>query len=90
MGSVEFILAVHNHQPVGNFDHVIEDAYQNRGHQEEQGGTSPFGLVATFSNHGLDNHADGQHHTRDEDKIQSPGFTGAGRPAVEHHTEESE
>ncbi len=25
---VRFVLCVHNHQPVGNFDHVIEDAYQ--------------------------------------------------------------
>jgi hypothetical protein len=25
---VEFVLGIHNHQPVGNFDHVIEDAYQ--------------------------------------------------------------
>lgn len=24
---VTFILGIHNHQPVGNFDHVIEDAY---------------------------------------------------------------
>lgn len=24
-----FVFCVHNHQPVGNFDHVIEDAYQN-------------------------------------------------------------
>ena len=28
MGAVRFVLAIHNHQPVGNFDHVIEDAYQ--------------------------------------------------------------
>lgn len=28
MGSIRFVLAIHNHQPVGNFDHVIEDAYQ--------------------------------------------------------------
>ncbi|MFQ5600745.1 MAG: alpha-amylase, partial [Candidatus Krumholzibacteriia bacterium] len=28
MGAVELILAVHNHQPVGNFDHVVEDAFQ--------------------------------------------------------------
>jgi alpha-amylase len=27
MATVELIFAVHNHQPVGNFDHVIEDAY---------------------------------------------------------------
>jgi len=26
-GKVTFILGIHNHQPVGNFDHVIEDAY---------------------------------------------------------------
>ncbi|MBU8921944.1 MAG: DUF1926 domain-containing protein [Bacteroidales bacterium] len=25
---VHFVLGIHNHQPVGNFDHVIEDAYQ--------------------------------------------------------------
>jgi alpha-amylase len=25
---IRFLLCVHNHQPVGNFDHVIEDAYQ--------------------------------------------------------------
>ena len=24
---VRFVLGLHNHQPVGNFDHVIEDAY---------------------------------------------------------------
>jgi alpha-amylase len=24
-----FVLCIHNHQPVGNFDHVIEEAYQN-------------------------------------------------------------
>lgn len=28
MTSIELVLAAHNHQPVGNFDHVIEDAYQ--------------------------------------------------------------
>ncbi len=28
MDSVRFIICIHNHQPVGNFDHVIEDAYQ--------------------------------------------------------------
>ncbi len=28
MARIRFILCVHNHQPVGNFDHVIEDAYQ--------------------------------------------------------------
>jgi len=25
---IRFVLCIHNHQPVGNFDHVIEDAYQ--------------------------------------------------------------
>ncbi|MEK7742738.1 MAG: alpha-amylase/4-alpha-glucanotransferase domain-containing protein, partial [Nitrospirota bacterium] len=28
MSKVYLILSVHNHQPVGNFDHVIEDAYE--------------------------------------------------------------
>lgn len=28
MASVDLIFAVHNHQPVGNFDFVVEDAYQ--------------------------------------------------------------
>ncbi len=28
MNSINFLLVVHNHQPVGNFDFVIEDAYQ--------------------------------------------------------------
>jgi len=28
MGKLCFILAIHNHQPVGNFDRVIESAYQ--------------------------------------------------------------
>ena len=28
MPPVELLFAVHNHQPVGNFDHVIENAYQ--------------------------------------------------------------
>lgn len=28
MGKVSFLFAVHNHQPVGNFLHVIENAYQ--------------------------------------------------------------
>ena len=28
MGSVYFALGIHNHQPVGNFDFVFEDAYQ--------------------------------------------------------------
>ena len=27
-GKVTFILGIHNHQPVGNFDHVIEEAYE--------------------------------------------------------------
>jgi alpha-amylase len=27
MGAVRLVLAIHNHQPVGNFDSVIEDAY---------------------------------------------------------------
>lgn len=27
MKQVEFAIVIHNHQPVGNFDHVIEDAY---------------------------------------------------------------
>ena len=26
--SINFLLALHNHQPVGNFDFVIEDAYE--------------------------------------------------------------
>ena len=26
--SVTFILGLHNHQPVGNFEHVIEEAYK--------------------------------------------------------------
>jgi hypothetical protein len=26
-GKLHLILAIHNHQPVGNFDHVLEDAY---------------------------------------------------------------
>ena len=26
--TVNFILAVHNHQPVGNFDHIIENVFQ--------------------------------------------------------------
>lgn len=25
---LHFVLAIHNHQPVGNFDHVLEDAYR--------------------------------------------------------------
>jgi len=28
MKKIQFILGIHNHQPVGNFDSVIEDAYQ--------------------------------------------------------------
>lgn len=28
MDQIRFILCIHNHQPVGNFDHVIEDAYR--------------------------------------------------------------
>ena len=28
MKKVNFIFAIHNHQPVGNFDHVAEEAYQ--------------------------------------------------------------
>jgi alpha-amylase len=28
MANVKFILGVHNHQPVGNFDFVVEEAYQ--------------------------------------------------------------
>jgi len=28
VGRIRFVFCVHNHQPVGNFDHVIEDAYQ--------------------------------------------------------------
>ena len=28
MSKVSFALVIHSHQPVGNFDHVIEDAYQ--------------------------------------------------------------
>lgn len=28
MGAIDLVLAAHNHQPAGNFDHVIEDAYQ--------------------------------------------------------------
>lgn len=27
--SIRFVFCIHNHQPVGNFDHVIEDAYQH-------------------------------------------------------------
>ena len=27
--SIRLILVLHNHQPVGNFDHVIEQAYQD-------------------------------------------------------------
>ncbi|MCS7227636.1 MAG: 4-alpha-glucanotransferase, partial [Endomicrobia bacterium] len=28
MSQVYFLLCIHNHQPVGNFEHVIEEAYQ--------------------------------------------------------------
>ncbi len=28
MNTINFLLAIHNHQPVGNFDNVVEDAYQ--------------------------------------------------------------
>jgi len=28
MRTINFILGIHNHQPVGNFDHVFEEAYQ--------------------------------------------------------------
>lgn len=28
MKTVNFLFGIHNHQPVGNFDHVFEDAYQ--------------------------------------------------------------
>ncbi|MFH1861179.1 MAG: alpha-amylase/4-alpha-glucanotransferase domain-containing protein, partial [bacterium] len=28
MKTIHFILGIHNHQPVGNFDHVFEDAYR--------------------------------------------------------------
>jgi len=28
MPKVQFIFAIHNHQPVGNFDFVAEEAYQ--------------------------------------------------------------
>ncbi len=27
--SIRFVLALHNHQPIGNFDHVFEQAYQD-------------------------------------------------------------
>ena len=27
--SIRLVLALHNHQPVGNFDHVFEQAYQD-------------------------------------------------------------
>jgi alpha-amylase len=29
MGSIKLVLALHNHQPVGNFDGVIDAAYQD-------------------------------------------------------------
>jgi len=28
-GPIRLILAIHNHQPIGNFDHVFEEAYQD-------------------------------------------------------------
>ena len=28
MSKIYLILSIHNHQPVGNFDHVVEDAYK--------------------------------------------------------------
>jgi alpha-amylase len=28
LNKVSFALVIHSHQPVGNFDHVIEEAYQ--------------------------------------------------------------
>ncbi len=28
MKTINLVLGIHNHQPIGNFDHVIEDAYQ--------------------------------------------------------------
>ena len=28
MKTIQFIFGIHNHQPVGNFDHVMEDAYR--------------------------------------------------------------
>lgn len=28
METINLVLGIHNHQPVGNFDHVLEDAYQ--------------------------------------------------------------
>ncbi|MCG6157056.1 alpha-amylase/4-alpha-glucanotransferase domain-containing protein [Rubinisphaera margarita] len=28
-GPIRLVLAIHNHQPVGNFDHVVEEAYQD-------------------------------------------------------------
>ena len=27
--SIRFVLTLHNHQPIGNFDHVFEEAYQD-------------------------------------------------------------
>ncbi|MHB8173754.1 MAG: alpha-amylase/4-alpha-glucanotransferase domain-containing protein, partial [Nitrospirota bacterium] len=29
MKKIKFIFAIHNHQPVGNFDHIAEEAYHN-------------------------------------------------------------
>ena len=31
MRSVEFVFAVHDHQPVGNFEYVLEDIYRRAG-----------------------------------------------------------
>ncbi|MEK6581760.1 MAG: hypothetical protein AABZ25_05180, partial [Nitrospirota bacterium] len=28
MSKLKLILSIHNHQPVGNFEHVLEEAYQ--------------------------------------------------------------
>jgi alpha-amylase len=32
LSKVSFALVIHSHQPVGNFEHVIEDAYQKAYH----------------------------------------------------------
>lgn len=29
MSNIRFVLCLHNHQPIGNFDHVFEEAYQD-------------------------------------------------------------
>jgi len=29
MNRIRFVFALHNHQPVGNFGHVLEQAYQD-------------------------------------------------------------